>query len=96
MTGRDILNSTILETYVMNSIRANMVLHPFDNTPYVGVEELLNREYYHVADFIDAAFYWDNTPEGEDYWCDIHDRMIHIYKLPKTILPKKYIKELSL
>lgn len=34
-------------------------------------------------DIIDKSFYWDNTPQGHEFWCLLHEDW------------KKYIKKLS-
>lgn len=29
------------------------------------------------GDFIDCAFTWSNTPEGDDYWADLNDMFMN-------------------
>lgn len=39
-------------------------------------DRFMLQKYEYFEDFIGAAFLWDETPEGNDYWWDISRRVI--------------------
>lgn len=39
---------------------------------------LYRRDCDHMARMLLDAFRWVNTPEGEDFWSDVHDRLSYM------------------
>ena len=53
---------------------AEGVLEQFEfnvfNDKYYGYEQPDNR----IEKYIDTAFFWANTPEKHDFWCDLNEK----------------------
>ena len=47
---------------------SEMLLSEYDNK---DISEMLLSEYDNVYQFVGGNFFWDDTPEGADYWNDI-------------------------
>jgi hypothetical protein len=35
------------------------------------ISDILSSEFHNVSEFVSGNFFWDDTPEGSDYWIDI-------------------------
>ena len=52
-------------------LKKNKILEQYLSNLYIPID--LNE---HPEDYINRAFYWDDTKEGFDFWRDIHEKWL--------------------
>lgn len=40
------------------------------------------------VNFINLAFDWDNTPEGNRFWCELHEKWVRLWNGLYQYMPK--------
>jgi hypothetical protein len=78
----------IIETYLTPEERKRFL----DN---LKLDDLLNLEWETNSKFISCSFIWCSTPEGEEYWTDIFDRVMSNHKF-EELRPTKHLRRMCL
>jgi hypothetical protein len=70
MTGLDYINNYLTDEE--HDVFINNVLDKNPSLSFLGT--LLDAEYKSLSDMMAFSFYWEDTPEGHDFWQDIANR----------------------
>lgn len=67
MTGLDYINNYLTDNE--HDVFINNVLDKNPSLSFLGT--LLDAEYKSLSDMMTFSFYWEDTPEGHDFWQEI-------------------------